>query len=113
MVEALEPMETPAVGLWIENEERVRLFAASSDGIHGHGDLAVGERSQLTVRAQNTLRSGHYYAGVSVGESASGEQLDAVDRATDLVVYGGDHLGGLVQMEHTVEVSKALEQATT
>jgi ABC-2 type transport system ATP-binding protein len=113
VVEALEPMETPAVGLWIENEERVRLFAASSDGIHGHGDLAVGERSQLTVRAQNTLRSGHYYAGVSVGESATGEQLDAVDRATDLVVYGGDHLGGLVQMEHTVEVSKALEQATT
>jgi ABC-2 type transport system ATP-binding protein len=111
VVEALEPMDSPAVGLWLENEERVRLFTASSDGVDGLGRLATGERSQLTVRALNTLRSGHYYAGVSVGQPSTGEQLDAIDRATDIVVYGGDHLGGLVQMEHRVEVSKALEEA--
>ena len=113
-IEALEELDSPAVGVWLENEERVRLFGASTDGGGGIGPMAPGERVTLSVVALNTFRSGHYYAGVSVGRVSGGEQLDAVDRAADVIVYGGDTLGGLVQLPHRVDVSRAaLERVTT
>src|SRR5439155_2522447 len=99
----------PAIGIWVENEERQRVFQTSTDRAGGLRPLAAGERAQMTVRAHNALRSGHYYVGVSVGRVSGGEELDALDRATDFIVSGGDHLGGMVELRHDVEVSSAPE----
>jgi hypothetical protein len=107
--EALEPLKAPSVGVWIENEERLRIFQTSSDRGGTLGPLATGERAQMTVRIQNALRGGHYYVGVSVGRVSGGEELDAIDRAADFVVSGGDHLG-VVELQHEVEISRALEE---
>jgi hypothetical protein len=66
----------------------------------------------MLVRVQNTMRSGHYYIGVSVGSGPGGEELDALAPAADFVVASGDHIGGLVELPHRIELSHALESAT-
>jgi ABC-2 type transport system ATP-binding protein len=111
VIEALEPLAAPAIGVWLESEEHVRVFATSTDRGGGLGPLAAGERAQMTVRALNTLRTGHYGVGVSVSRVSGGEELDALGRAADLIVYGGDHLGGLVDLQHRVELTASLEKA--
>jgi ABC-2 type transport system ATP-binding protein len=108
-VEALEPMESMSIGAWIENEEHLRVFATSTDKAGGLAPLAAGDHAHMRVRLHNALRTGHYYIGVSAGRG--GEELDALSPAADFVVASGDHIGGIVDFEHRVEVSHALEGA--
>ena len=109
-------METPAVRPVDRERGRVRLFAASSDGIDGHGD--AGRRASARssrVRARQPaaprplLRRRQRRASPPAAEHA---RLRSTARSATSWSTAATTLGGLVQIEHTVEVSSALERAT-
>ncbi|MFN8175909.1 MAG: ABC transporter ATP-binding protein [Solirubrobacteraceae bacterium] len=89
--------------IWVDNEDGIRVFGAS----RRVGELAAGERLRLVLRAENPLHSGHYYVGWSLERGVgSGNFATFAPRAGDVVVYGGDHIGGLVAVERELEVER-------
>lgn len=89
--------------IWVDNEEGTRVFGAS----RRVGELASGERLRLALRAANPLHSGHYYVGWSLERGVgSGDFAVFAPRAGDVVVYGGDQVGGLVAVERELEVAR-------
>ena len=108
VVEALEPIETPAVG----PVDRERGAGAAVRRLErrdrtGMATWPWASASQLTVRAREhaaqrpLLRRRQRRRVRQRGAARRGRTAPR-----DFVVYGGDDLGGLVQMEHTVEVAR-------
>jgi ABC-type polysaccharide/polyol phosphate transport system ATPase subunit len=96
----------------------VGFILASADGVgvsefgtrvEGEGDarlVRAGRRVKVAVRLENPLVSGRYFlhCGVSRGGGISGGSLH-VQNALDFVVYGNDHLRGLVSLNEEIETS--------
>jgi ABC-type polysaccharide/polyol phosphate transport system ATPase subunit len=106
-VEALGPIKTPGIAMWLSSEDGVRVFSAGAreDG-GGLGDFERGERMEFSIEAENRLSAGRYYLGCTVVRGTAGlEALLFQDRAADIVSYGVS-LDSLIGIDHTVSVTR-------
>jgi ABC-2 type transport system ATP-binding protein len=113
VVDAHERVERPQLHLWLDNDAGVRVFATNT----GHIDdasvvLEPGERMHLVVDAANALPSGRHYIGCSLtaGTGAT-DTVVAATRAADFVVYGGEYVHGVIQLEHDFTVKREMREA--
>jgi hypothetical protein len=106
-VEALGPIKTPGIAMWLTSEDGVRVFSAGAreDG-GGLTDLEPGERVEFSIELENRLTAGRYYLGCTVVRGTAGlEALLFQDRAADVVSYGAT-LDSLIGVDHTVSVTR-------
>jgi ABC-type polysaccharide/polyol phosphate transport system ATPase subunit len=106
--EAVEDVAAPAIALWIENEDHVKIcaFGAREDGA-ALGPIARGERVVVMAEIANVFASGRYFVGCSVTSGTSGAQVLLFhERALDFYVYGGEAVHGLVSVGHWFDVRR-------
>jgi ABC-2 type transport system ATP-binding protein len=105
-LEAHERIDRPRVELWVEDEDRNRIFGAVAEEQLSDA-LDPGERITVRMTAENRLASGHYYVSAQLLRGSTHADLAAVsDRARDFVVYGAERIAGVVDLDHTVEVER-------
>jgi ABC-2 type transport system ATP-binding protein len=105
-VEAHEEIPSPRVELWVEDEERRRIFGAAADDALPDA-LAPGDRIAVRMSAENRLAAGRYYVSAQLLRGSTHADLAAVsDRAADFVVFGAEQLPGVIEVDHTVEVER-------
>jgi ABC-type polysaccharide/polyol phosphate transport system ATPase subunit len=110
-VEAAERLEDVEVRVWVENELGTRVFAASTVEFGRPLDpLKPGERRRLRVRFANQLVSDSYHVGVLV--RAAGEVLAVRNRAARFNVVGGEHVGGIYDVEHELDMEPVEERTS-
>jgi ABC-type polysaccharide/polyol phosphate transport system ATPase subunit len=105
-VEAAGELEDPEIRIWVENELGTRVFAASTleFGVPVN-PFSPGERRLMRVRFENRLVSDTYYVGVLVRSRSSPGAVFAVrNRAARFSVVGGEHVGGLYDVEHAIDL---------
>jgi ABC-2 type transport system ATP-binding protein len=100
VLEALEPIHSPAVTMWLSSEDGVRVFSAGArENDEALADMEPGERIEFAIGVRNTFSAGRYFMGVGVTRGSAG--LDTalfVNRAADLVSYGAN-LHALVHVD--------------
>ena len=100
----------PIVDFWVDDEEDARIFATSTRPWPDAQPLANGDRLQVTVDVENLLASGRYHIGCSLlSGSAALDIVALVNRYKPFVVYAGDHVYGLVQLDHELRVDREEE----
>jgi ABC-type glutathione transport system ATPase component len=104
LVEAHAQLSDPEVRIQVENEAGVRVFAASTlEFDHPVDDFAPGEQRVFTVRLENRLVSATYVVNVLVRSRTQPEDVSAVQtNAARFAVVGGDHVGGIYDIDHEV-----------
>ncbi len=103
-----EPIAEPQVHVSLENDDEVRVFATTTRGVSAAGaPLEAGERVQMRINAVNSLGPGRYYAACSV-HRGDVEIVTYRGRACDFISYGADEVNGLVVLDHSVELDRAL-----
>jgi ABC-type polysaccharide/polyol phosphate transport system ATPase subunit len=107
-----ERIDAPAVMLWLETREGSRVFFTSSRASGPPPDaFEPGEHVHLRVRAESALRSGRYFIGASLARGVpDAEMVFHHPHAGDFTVTGNDD-GGLLMLEHEVELERGLERA--
>jgi ABC-type polysaccharide/polyol phosphate transport system ATPase subunit len=109
---AAQDLEDIEVRAWVENELGTRVFAASTLEFGRVVRIAAGERRLLRVRFDNKLVSDAYHVGVVVRSRADQAQVHAVrNRAARFGVVGGEHVGGIYDIEHGISFKLAEERA--
>jgi ABC-type polysaccharide/polyol phosphate transport system ATPase subunit len=89
--------------LWLDDASGLRIFGASAP----LGPLPAGARVRLRLRTENPLRSGRYYAGVSLERGIGAGDFHLFEpRVADVVVFGGDAVGGLIAADHDLEAER-------
>jgi ABC-type polysaccharide/polyol phosphate transport system ATPase subunit len=111
-VEAAGPLEDPEIRIWVENELGTRVFAASTLEFGVPVDpFSPGERRRMRVRFENRLVSDTYYVGVLVRSRSSPGAVFAVrNRAARFSVVGGEHVGGLYDVDHVIDLESVEAQ---
>jgi ABC-type polysaccharide/polyol phosphate transport system ATPase subunit len=112
VLESHEEIAQPSIVLWLETEDRTRIFSAGAreDGA-ALGDIARGERIELHAEIDNPLTSGHYYIGCSVARGSTGADIVLfINRAADFVVYGGEDVNGLTWLRNDVSVVRSTQE---
>jgi ABC-type polysaccharide/polyol phosphate transport system ATPase subunit len=104
LVEAHSELPDPEVRIQLENEAGVRVFAASTlEFDHPVDDFAPGEQRVFAVRLENRLVSATYAVNVLVRSRAQPEDVSAVQTsAARFAVVGGDHVGGIYDIDHEI-----------
>src|SRR5829696_715478 len=115
LIEARDPIPDPEIRVWIENEAGARVFAASTLEFGRRiRDFARGERRMFTVRIENRLVSDTYHVSVLVRSRARPQEVSAIrHRAARFSVVGGEHVGGLYDLEHTIQLEPVGKEVTT
>jgi ABC-type multidrug transport system ATPase subunit len=115
LIEARESIPDPEIRMWIENEAGVRVFAASTLEFGRRiRDFAPGEQRTFTVRLENRLVSDTYHVSVLVRSRERPQELSAVrHRAARFSVVGGEHVGGIYELEHTIQLDPVRREVTT
>lgn len=108
-VETHEQIERPKLDVWIEDEDRRRLFGATTAREGQLPDvLEPGERLTLRMVAENRLVDGHYYASAQLTRGSTHTDLAAAaDRACDFVVFGSPEMAAIVELDHSLEVDRS------
>ena len=102
------PIEAPHLHVLVETDDGLRVFAGDTRGVAGaQDDLQAGERVVLRVEAVCALGAGRYYAGCQVRRAAR-DVVTYRRRACDFTVHGTDEFAGLVTLEHTVALERAV-----
>jgi ABC-type polysaccharide/polyol phosphate transport system ATPase subunit len=106
-------IDQPHVTLWIENAEGNRIFSATTAETDGPGStLDAGVVAQASIALDAALADGRYYVGCSLSRGPNaGEPIARAERAFDFVVYGGEHVEGLVQLEHDTSFERTGQEA--
>ena len=74
----------------------------------------AGERRVLRVRLTNRLVSDTYYVSALIRERTRPSEVDGVrHRAARFSVIGGEHVGGLFDVDHALNLSPILEEVRT
>jgi ABC-type polysaccharide/polyol phosphate transport system ATPase subunit len=111
-VEAADELDDIEIRIWLENELGTRVFAAST--LEFGTPLApfrAGERRRLRVRFENRLVSDTYYVSVLVrSRSAPGRIFAVRHRAARFSVVGGEHVGGIYDVERQLELERVEER---
>ena len=115
LIEARDPIPDPEIRVWIENEAGARVFAASTLEFGRRiRDFARGERRMFAVRIENRLVSDTYHVSVLVRSRARPQEVSAIrHRAARFSVVGGEHVGGLYDLEHTIQLEPVGKEVTT
>jgi hypothetical protein len=101
-------VQEPVVDFWIDDEEDARVFATSTRPWPEKPPLAAGDSLHVTVDVDNLLASGRYHIGCSLlSGSAALDIVALVNRHKPFVVYAGDHVYGLVALDHHLRVERA------
>lgn len=111
-IEAVEPLEDVEIRLWVENEAGTRVFAASTLEFGRPLDpFKAGERRRLRVRFSNQLVSDSYHVSILVcNPGASGTVFAVRHRAARFSVVGGEHVGGIYDLEHELDLEPVEER---
>jgi ABC-type polysaccharide/polyol phosphate transport system ATPase subunit len=115
LIEASEPLVDPELRISVENGAGVRVFAASSVELgRPVDDFAPGERRVFSVHLDNRLVSASYEVNVLVRSRTRPADVSAVrTRAARFSVVGGDHVGGIYDLAHRVELEPATQEVRT
>jgi ABC-type polysaccharide/polyol phosphate transport system ATPase subunit len=105
-IEAAERLDDVEIRVWIENEEGTRVFAVSTLEFGRPLDpFEPGEARRLRVRFANRLVSDAYRVSVAVRSRANPDRVLAVHhRAARFSVVGGEHVGGIYDIDHSLEL---------
>ena len=111
--EAHADIEDPSIVLWIETEDRTRVFSAGVREDDGPlRSIAAGERIDVRAEIDNPLTSGRYYVGTSVTRGTRGSDVVLfLDRAADYLVYGGEDVNGLMWLRNDVQIERSRSEA--
>jgi len=105
-----EPIVAPDIHVMLENDDALRVFVTTTRQLDAaSAPLEAGEDVVMRVRAVNSLGAGRYHAGCWVH---SGSQVVTYRRRVcDFAVHGPDDLGGMVVLDHSVELDRRLAEA--
>jgi ABC-type multidrug transport system ATPase subunit len=107
LMEVHDHVREPVVDFWVDDEEDARVFATSTRPWQEKLPLEAGDRLHVTVDVENLLASGRYWIGCSLlSGSAALDIVALVNRHKPFVVYAGDHVYGLVQLDHELRVER-------
>jgi ABC-type polysaccharide/polyol phosphate transport system ATPase subunit len=107
-IDVHDAVEEPIVDFWVDDEEGARVFATSTRPWHDKPPLAAGDSLEVAVDVENLLASGRYHVGCSLlSGSAALEVVALVNRHKPFVVYAGDQVYGLVQLDHELRVERS------
>jgi hypothetical protein len=83
------------------------VFATSTQPWPEQPPLEAGETMHVTVDVENRFQSGRYHLGCSLLSGSAGLEIAALaNRHKSFVVYGGNHVYGLVALEHEMRLSR-------
>ena len=104
-----EAVEDPVFGFTLRNEVGTAIFAATTDLLHGPtGSFAPEDRVVVRLEFHNWLVAGTYSVTPSIARPGLG--ADALDLRADLaqlIVHGWFYTGGVTNLPHTFEVTRA------
>ncbi|MGB2711559.1 MAG: ABC transporter ATP-binding protein [Conexibacter sp.] len=104
-----EAVEHPVFAFTLRNDVGATIFAATSDMTIGPtGSFAAGSEAIARFEFQNWLVASTYMMTPSIARHGPG--ADAYDLRADiaqLIVHGGFYTGGVTNLPHTFEVSRA------
>jgi ABC-2 type transport system ATP-binding protein len=105
-----EAIGAPDIHVMLENDEAQRVFVTTTRELEAAGTpLDPGEDVIVRVQALNSLGAGRYHAGCWVH---SGRRVVTYRRRVcDFAVHGPDELGGMVVLDHSVELDRRLAEA--
>jgi ABC-2 type transport system ATP-binding protein len=107
LIDVEHHVREPIVDFWVDDERGARVFATSTRPWPEAPPAEPGERLHVEVHAHNSLASGRYHIGCSLlSGSAALEVVALVNRHKPFVVYAGDHVYGLVQLDHKLCVDR-------
>jgi ABC-type polysaccharide/polyol phosphate transport system ATPase subunit len=92
----------------LTNDDGLKVFGTKT----APESLAAGERVHVRVRMANPLGPGRYYVDIGIHQ-AGGGMLAYRGRARDFLVHGGPEEGGLVAIDHEVELERDQPRART
>jgi ABC-type polysaccharide/polyol phosphate transport system ATPase subunit len=112
---ASERLEDIEIRVWVENELGTRVFAASTlEFGHPLEPMRPGERRRLRVGLANLLVSDTYHVGALVSSrSAPGNVFAVRNRAARFAVVGGEHVGGVYEIDRDLDLERVEEEART
>jgi ABC-2 type transport system ATP-binding protein len=106
-VEAREQVHEPIFELWVDDEEGARVFATSTSAWPDAPSLTPGETAHVKVEVDNRFATGRYHVGGSLlSGRASLDVVALLNRQLSFMVYAGDHVYGLVQIDHELRVER-------
>jgi ABC-2 type transport system ATP-binding protein len=112
-VVAAERLEDIEIRVWVENELGIRVFAASTlEFGHPVEPMRPGERRRLRVGLLNLLVSDTYHVGALVSSrNAPGNVFAVRNRAARFAVVGGEHVGGVYEIDRDLDLERVEEEA--
>ena len=104
-----EPIEDPVFGFTLRNDVGATIFAATTDLVHGPtGTFAAGETVVVRLEFRNWMVRSTYTVTPSIARAGVGaDALDLRPDLAELVVHGGFFTGGVTNLPHAFEVSRA------
>ena len=97
----------PVVDFWVDDDDGARVFATSTRPWPEAPPLEAGDSVHVTVDADNPLASGRYHIGCSLlSGTAALEVVALANRHKPFVVFAGEHVYGLVQLDHELKVDR-------
>ena len=103
------PIENPVFGFTLRNDVGATIFAATTDLVHGEtGAFAAGDEVTVRLEFQNWMVRSTYTVTPSIARPGLG--ADALDLRADLaqlIVHGGFYTGGVTNLPHAFEVTRA------
>jgi ABC-type polysaccharide/polyol phosphate transport system ATPase subunit len=108
-VEFTEDLTDPAIGLTIENADRVPVFSTSTMWTEERtGTWRAGDYARVSLRFPNVLSPGRYFVTPSITARGSGVQvIDRYPRMMSFVVTGSVQTGAIVAFEHDLDLARA------
>jgi ABC-type polysaccharide/polyol phosphate transport system ATPase subunit len=102
VVSILHDLERPAIGFQIVREDNYMVFAQMA---YPEGDrFRAGDEITLKATIDNRLASGHYFVHCGVGFKEVGRMAAFRKNAAGFIVYGWGGFGGMVNLEHRVDL---------
>jgi ABC-type polysaccharide/polyol phosphate transport system ATPase subunit len=107
-IEVKEHVRDPIVDFWVDDEDGARILATSTRPWDEQPSLQPGDRLDISVDTSNILSNGRYHIGCSLlSGSAALDIVALVNRHTPFRVFGSEHVYGVIEFEHTLEVERS------
>jgi ABC-type polysaccharide/polyol phosphate transport system ATPase subunit len=103
-----DAIDDPAFAISLRNEVRHTVFATSTEWTGTKtGSFSAGERALVRIACDNWLAPSRYDVTPSVARAGTGaDALDVREDISSVVVYGSRLTGGIVDVPHTIEVTR-------
>jgi ABC-type polysaccharide/polyol phosphate transport system ATPase subunit len=105
-VQFIDELTDPVFGATLRNEWGGTIFATTTEYGHGPtGHFRPGESVNVRLRFDNRLAASRYSVTPSIARSGAGaEVLVVAENVASLVIEGGPHTGGVVDLQHSFEI---------